>query len=569
MITQVTLRYFKGFADQSVALSDVTVLAGPNNSRKSTLLQAIAVWNLAIQKWRTGRRSSAKDRTGIPITRKDFTAIPLREMNLLWTDRDTAYRKNEAPGTKGGEPKPISIRLTGQGKEAGSEWDLTVNLRYQGREQIYAKLTDENDVPITDLPAGVEGIQVVHIPTFSGIGAEETRYDRGYQNALIGQGKPGDILRNLLLEVHQKGPKDWQALKQDVSSIFRYELLDPIYAAQTDTSIVVEYKDAGSSTRPSFDIASAGSGFHQVLTLLSFFYARPASILLLDEPDAHQHVVLQRQVFDRLRQVARLRGCQLLVSTHSEIILEDTEPQQLISFYGAPHRLKIKPERDHVREALKRLSSGDILSAENGAHILYLEDESDFRLLRAFATVLGHRSISFFENPFFYPMRGRKIAEAKAHFFALKAIAPEIKGMLLLDGDNREVPDQEIAADGLSILRWKRYEIESYLVVPEALYRFVLASLPLFHSANQETGKKYLEAQLPPTVLADPSGDHEFLVRVPASKTLLPGFFKAAQCDLAKKDYSLLAARMKPEEIHPEIIEKLDAIAESLLPSLL
>ena len=72
------------------------------------------------------------------------------------------------------------------------------------------------------------------------------------------------------------------------------------------------------------------------LTLLGFFYARPASVLLLDEPDAHLHVILQRQVYDLLRTVARKRVCQLLISTHSEIILEDTGAEQILSFYGPP-----------------------------------------------------------------------------------------------------------------------------------------------------------------------------------------------------------------------------------------
>ena len=47
-------------------------------------------------------------------------------------------------------------------------------------------------------------MNVVHVPPFSGIGAEETRYDKPYQDLLIGQGKPGDILRNLLMEVQSR-----------------------------------------------------------------------------------------------------------------------------------------------------------------------------------------------------------------------------------------------------------------------------------------------------------------------------------------------------------------------------
>ncbi len=43
MIRRVTLQYFKRFHEESFDLADVIVLAGPNNSGKSTLLQALAV----------------------------------------------------------------------------------------------------------------------------------------------------------------------------------------------------------------------------------------------------------------------------------------------------------------------------------------------------------------------------------------------------------------------------------------------------------------------------------------------------------------------------------------------
>ena len=116
-----------------------------------------------------------------------------------------------------------------------------------------------------------------------------------------------------------------------------------------------------------------------MLTLLGFFYARPASVLLVDEPDAHLHVILQREVYDLLRSVARRRRCQLLVSTHSKIILQDTGAEQILSFYG-PYRLTLDTHRDQVREALKRLSSLEILTGETGQNILFMLKTS--RILR-------------------------------------------------------------------------------------------------------------------------------------------------------------------------------------------
>jgi predicted ATPase len=565
MITKVKLQYFKRFPDETFILDNTIVLAGPNNSGKTTLLQAISAWNLALQRWFAEHpdSSTASQRTGVPISRQDFTAIPLREMNLLWSDRATAFSKEEKPGIKPGTPKPAAISIYGKEPD-NKEWDLTVTLRYANKELVYIKLTDAELNPRVDVPPPLKELKIVHVPPFSGIGAEETGLQPGYQNRLVGQGKPGDILRNLLLEVFNT--RYWQTLTDDVKELFDYELLEPTYQESTDPFIRVEYRDPGSKTRKPLDIASAGSGFHQVLTLLGFFYAREASILLLDEPDAHQHVILQRQVYDRLREAARKRNCQLIVSTHSEIIIEDTAPEQILSFYGYPHRLDVDTQRNQVREALKRLLSLDILAAESKRNILYVEDESDFKILREFARILNHKMKAFFDDPFYYAIHGRDVREARAHLFGLKSVRSDIKGVLLLDGDNRGLPDHEISADHLTVLRWQRYEIENYLFYPESIYRFVDSpEQNLFSKYRKDKAKKYLQRHLAPGALEDPFGDDSYLMSVPHSKKLLPDMLEESEVKLAKKDYYLIAAQMEKEEIHPEVIEKLDKMAEVLV----
>lgn len=570
MITKVKVEYFKRFPDETFILGHDLVLAGPNNSGKTTLLQAVSVWNLGLQRWLAehAESSKAKQRTGVPITRKDFTALPLREMNMLWSNRDTAYRKEEKPGMDAGQPKLVAITLWGVNPRDKQEWRLTVTFRYANKEQVYVRLTDENGNILVDVPSAIKEVSIVHVPPFSGIGAEETGLKPGYQNMLVGQGKPGDILRNLLLEVYgkEKPEKDdsWQSLIQTVRELFDYQLLDPQYNELTDPFIRIESSHRNAKTR--FDIASGGSGFHQLLTLLGFFYARPASILLLDEPDAHLHVILQRQVYDRLRSAARMRTCQLLVSTHSEIILEDTGAEQILSFYGPPHRLEFETDRDQVREALKRLSSLDILSAESGQNILYLEDESDFKILNEFTKIIDHAMKNFFDEPFFYPIHGRNAREARAHFFGLKAIRPDIRGILLLDGDNRNLPEHEIAADNLTILRWRRYEIENYLLHPDTLLRFVEGpELNLFSAGRRAAGNEYLKGNMPPPFFSSPLTDTDYLVATPASKSLLPAFLEKANVRLYKKDYYQIVTVMKPEEIHPEVKERLDEMAKILL----
>ena len=586
MIKKVTLQHFKMFRQETFEIADNIVLVGPNNSGKTTLLQAIAVWNLALRKWlaerrpvkpeiQTGarllkRKSEAHERTGVPITRKDFTALPLREMGLLWTSRSTALFKDELrDGQKLGTPRPLSIVLDVSdplGKQP--DWSLGMEFRYSNQELVYAKPAT---TPSDDLLETFRNLQVVHVPPFSGIGAEETRYDNAYQDLLIGQGRPGEILRNLLLTVYQGQPDTWQALCKDVREIFGYEMLPPAYEGRP--FILCEYEPGvppkgKHGNWPKLDISCAGSGFLQVLMLLGFYYARPASVLLLDEPDAHLHVILQKQVYDRLRETARRRGCQLLIATHSEVLVDGTSPDRILSFFmdPHPHRLEVDAERGQVREALKRLTSLDLLMAEQSPGILYVEGESDLNLLREWAGVLKHDAYPFLaHHPFWHSNQGRNPREARDHFFALQAVRPLIRGVLILDGDNRQLSEHELHADGLTVLRWKRYEAESYLVHPKALERFLQGEQQdLFTRQKAEKGMGYLRNELAPGVLKDPLGDHDYLNATAASKTLLPGFFKAAGVPMTKNEYYQIAAQMRPEEIPDEVREKLDAICKLL-----
>lgn len=569
MITRITLKNFKRFREQVFDIQDHVVLAGPNNAGKSTLLQAIAVWNLARRKWLETRAASKSIKPkGVGITRRDFTAIPLREMNLLWTDTSTSLRKDEAEasGHKQGHPRPMVIELQAVESD-GSSWAIGFEFIYQNAEMLSVR-------PVAEHRASTQlarGFDVIHVPAFSGIGAEETVHTREYQDHLVGQGKPGDIVRNLLKEVWQRDRTRWDNLVGDIRQTFGYELLAPEFEGRP--FIVCEYLKQTTDTGkrggvPRLDIATAGSGFHQVLMLLAFLYARDGAVLLLDEPDAHLHVVLQDEIYARLRRVAADRRSQLVVATHSEVIIDATSPANITSFYSAPHVLIADVEREQVREALKRLTSLDLLLADKARGFLYLEGESDFRLLRAWAGVLAHPVAKWFSarqaGPAWQDMRGRNPREARAHFFALRAVRADILGFILLDSDNRTTPVRDLRADGLHIAVWPRYEAESYLLVPQALERYVFTT-GASSAIQAAAGIDYLRDQLPPAAFADPLADIEFLRSVPASKSLLPGFMNAAGVSLRKADYFRIAEGMLPAEVHPDVVSMLDSLCEIVL----
>ena len=221
-----------------------------------------------------------------------------------------------------------------------------------------------------------------------------------------------------------------------------------------------------------FDLASVGSGTLQVLLLLGFLYARPGTVMLLDEPDAHQHIILQRDVYALLRKIARERDGQVIMATHSPTILDATEPERVLSFAGdSPRPLRTDTERDRTIEALRQLNTTDLLLGQDVGAVLYVENQTDERILRAWAGVLDHPLQEFFSHAYVHWLGGRRLEDAKEHHFALHGAFPGIPAACLLDGDNREAPELETTRLGMEVLRWKRYEIENYLFHPDPIGR--------------------------------------------------------------------------------------------------
>ena len=354
MIDRVVLRNFKRFENTECVLDSRMVFAGGNNSGKTTIIQAITAWHFAFGAWvKSGRQEKA-----IGLTRKEFAPVPLREFQQLWTDGRTALKKGEAPGKEPGAPRFLEIELHGNHKS--EKWQLAMEFRFANRDQVYVKSKQHG----RDIPGGARAVSVVYIPSFAGISVEEHEVNRAYQDTLIGQGKSGDILRNLLQEVHENKAQ-WDTLCDHVKRLFGYLLAPPSPPGQS--FIVCEYRRllSNGTRSPLLDINTAGSGFQQLLLLLAFIYARPASVLLIDEPDAHLHVNLQGEVLRLLTDIAVEKDVQLIIATHSEALIEATPPKQIVSFLGdEPHRLSDTHERTDLQLAMIRLSSMDLLRAE-------------------------------------------------------------------------------------------------------------------------------------------------------------------------------------------------------------
>ena len=74
MLTKLIVRNFKRFGFVEIELGNPVVFIGPNDSGKTTALQALALWNIGLGRWQEKRSGSAtpKKRPGVAINRRDI-----------------------------------------------------------------------------------------------------------------------------------------------------------------------------------------------------------------------------------------------------------------------------------------------------------------------------------------------------------------------------------------------------------------------------------------------------------------------------------------------------------------
>lgn len=322
---------------------------------------------MALERWRTANDfNPRKGYVKVPMTRSMFSAVPLRNFELLWNDRQYVGRIE------------IGVRLD-DGRH------IVMELESDSSEQIYVK--PGNDVDPEHLRALPP--QVAYVPPMTGLSVDEPVYQRAKIDQLLGLGRPGEVIRNLLVLTHQN-PEAWARLTDVIRRLFDFELAPP---DGTGADIVAEYQRVAEpgKTSPRLDIGSAGSGFQQVLLLMTFLHAKPGAVLLLDEPDAHLHVILQDAIYHELRSVAQRDGSQLIVATHSEVIIDAVEPTQLFVMLDEPRQLADNEEKRVLIRSLKVLDNADLMRAMVAPGVLYVEGHTDLAQLREWARILKHK----------------------------------------------------------------------------------------------------------------------------------------------------------------------------------
>jgi len=398
----------------------------------------------------------------------------------------------------------------------------------------------------------------------SGLAANETRLDPGAINVRVGEGRTAEVLRNLCHTIYNSQEERWEELTDHIKKLFGSELYIPQYITERG-EIVMTYSENGIK----LDLSSSGRGLQQTLLLLTYMYAHPGAVLLLDEPDAHLEILRQRQIYQLLTDTARKNGNQIIAASHSEVLLnEAAERDVVVAFVGKPHR--INDRGNQVLKALKNIGFEHYYQAEQTGWVLYLEGSTDLAILRAFAEKLEHKeAMDVLQRPFVHYVSNQP-AEVRKHFFGLKESVPHLKGIAIFDRLEKSLSEDL----GAEAYMWTKREIESYLCCQEVLEAYAIASGretlpgPLFEAAHADSRREAMRETIEEmtnameTLGRGSPWDKDTKVSDDFLTPLFRKFFKKLghYNVMDKKNFHELARFVPKEKIDLEVKEKLDAI---------
>lgn len=488
LLHYLEIENFKTFGSrQRIELDHPATLIGPNNCGKTTAIQAIALWSQAVQAWLSKKgESRPSERTSTGINRLDIVAVPVHTTRYFWHNMIVRNYKSHA-----------LIKIT-VGIEHGNQVrPVAMQFRYYSSEIVYCTPDEETRDDI-DLVRSAAEINVRLLYPMSGLDMEEPVVRKNRIDVLLGQGNTAQVLRNLCLIVQQDHPNRWTDIVKMMDRLFSVTMSVPV--ENTRGSIDLTYRQSG--VNGVLDISVAGRGLQQMLLVLSYLFSHQKSVLLIDEPDAHLEILRQRQVFVLLRDIASMNGSQVILGTHSEVILDECIDQNLSLILE--DRVDNLAKKADIHSALRFFGAENYIKAVQCKHVLYVEGRTDVDILRELAKHLNHpvearlhEHVNVFYLQDNYPERDWSTELARAeggfggpptgHFFALRSLIPDLCGLVMIDGDGR---DRENRRQGdLRFVYWTRYEIENYFITPDVLRMFALEHYklsPMFSMAEIE-----------------------------------------------------------------------------------
>jgi predicted ATPase len=574
MITKVVFHRFKKFKDKSISLKpSVVLLAGGNNSGKTTLMQGLAIWEFARTVLEMERGTSAlfagQTHQGFGIGLDEFSPINVPSLKHLWTNL-----KSQKETEDDGYTLWIDVHwVSAEQQQRHLKFGLSL-----ANDRLFLKTLD------SDVPEGEIIPRIAYVPPFAGIVDREPKHTKAIRRKLIGQGLSGSVIRNILLDLSEANQSKRNSLRQGKAKIQNsalrilretdpWELLQAILEKTFSCGLVIEpFNDVyhsyikvecykGSRINNRFtrytdynfrDLMVEGSGFLQWLGVFALALDTEYKMIMLDEPDAHLHPSLQRDLVAELIWIADKFGKQILFSTHSPDLIRSYKAESILQFSGTnPKYLVSDANKIGLLAGIGAEFSPKLNKLQIVKKVLFVENASDVEMLKIWASILG---LNFPTDIVVWQYLADH-GERKKLFYQLLNEIPGLVGLSLRDRDDeclgttshtledKSHPD----SDGRTLFcrKWRRRYIEGHLLSSGAISRAsnIDRNLILNHIRTYfaiDISNDYLDQDEPEAIL-----DARAKTIFSESTNSVESYFGVSKFDVARQ--------MAPEEIPKDV----------------
>ena len=502
MLTKLTIKNFKRFRDATVVnFEPITVLLGGNNSGKSTVLQALSIFQYCMEVTRK-RKNGGFTLDTKTIGPEEFGALPVAEPTDLWPDsKPTGAIHIEAKFSNGAT---ISFEI----KMSFNRFSITPALHGAAGKLI-------------------EATKVRYVPIHSGLALREGFLLAPERAERRRELQHGSVIRNLLWDLKEHNKERWKKLKEILERLYPTATLDVTFDSQVDRFISSEYQD--NVLGRGLDVVVSGTGYQQVLQIFTGVLSQGSTIVLMDEPDVHLHARLQVEMMRIFADLVENEGLQFVLASHSPHLISAAPVGSLRAMIeGKAHPFATEPEQMDLLDTLGAFDRMEIVPLLRTKSVVFVENRDDRNYLELFARKLWGeaRTRKLWDGlSFLYTYQEPLSSDVKRLARQVKDLlnAPglsqlhggrQAKFLVIGDRDYRSASGVKKAKKELGMkakgegfkldLRcsiWSRNEIENYLLDANALEKAALkqskeaSQAAAIKIAVQEAMRKSLAAQ--------------------------------------------------------------------------
>lgn len=310
MIKEIRIVNFKNINCLEIYPSEkFNVIIGENNIGKTTIFEAIHLWKMCYDK------NIKRDKMGFYATAKNMKFEDM-EFIRVYHDEDLF------PVGCNGKDAKLKISISISYKTINYNLGFTIS-KVSNIDDAYLQVEYIEPEEFKKFSNMVNTIQNKTVATFIAINeskpipniiAKEPYMYKAQILNKIAKGKNNEVLRNKVIGHIAEVQKHINNIMDS-----NYVFMEHDRDKKTYITITVDGKN----------IFSYGSGFLQLTEIFaSMEYLEPEiNILLIDEPDAHLHLKLQKKLINEFREI---HNSQMFIITHNERFLEEVKESEIL-----------------------------------------------------------------------------------------------------------------------------------------------------------------------------------------------------------------------------------------------